>query len=236
MRKQGKIVRWNDEKGFGFIVPNAGGEDVFLHISAFQSTHRRPVDNESVTYVVATDSDGRLRAEDVLYQGESRHRKKGERSKVFRLVLPALFFIMLILLTSIDRLSGIVLIIYTAMSLISFMAYTVDKSASENNRWRTREKTLHLLDFCCGWPGGLVAQNLLRHKTSKVSFQVTTWFMVIFNCLTLMAIILPQGDELIQSAQQKLEATLDSIPAPERNEERQEQYDDKNHGMKINPQ
>ena len=60
--------------------------------------------------------------------------------------------------------------------------------------------------------------------------------MVIFNCLTLMAIILPQGDELIQSAQQKLEATLDSIPAPERNEERQEQYDDKNHGMKINPQ
>ena len=38
MRVKGKITKWNDDKGFGFIKPNAGGNQTFLHISAFHVT------------------------------------------------------------------------------------------------------------------------------------------------------------------------------------------------------
>ncbi len=35
MLKQGKIARWEDEKGFGFIDPASGGKQIFVHIKAF---------------------------------------------------------------------------------------------------------------------------------------------------------------------------------------------------------
>ena len=36
MRYQGRITRWKDDQGYGFISPNLGGEEVFVHIKAFK--------------------------------------------------------------------------------------------------------------------------------------------------------------------------------------------------------
>jgi uncharacterized membrane protein YsdA (DUF1294 family) len=75
----------------------------------------------------------------------------------------------------------ILILIYAAMSLISFIAYGFDKIAAQKGEWRTPESTLHLLDAIGGWPGALVAQRALRHKTRKTSFQLTFWCTVTAN-------------------------------------------------------
>lgn len=50
MRHHGKLCRWNDERGFGFIKPDADGSDVFVHISAFPRNAEKPVIGDSLTY------------------------------------------------------------------------------------------------------------------------------------------------------------------------------------------
>jgi uncharacterized membrane protein YsdA (DUF1294 family) len=73
--------------------------------------------------------------------------------------------------------------IYLLASVVSFLTYALDKSAARAGRWRTRESTLHLLALFGGWPGALLAQRVLRHKSSKRSFQVVFWMTALCNCL-----------------------------------------------------
>ena len=71
--------------------------------------------------------------------------------------------------------------LYIGASLVAFMAYALDKSAARSGQWRTQESTLHLLALIGGWPGALVAQNQLRHKSRKTAFQVIFWATVLLN-------------------------------------------------------
>lgn len=74
-------------------------------------------------------------------------------------------------------------IMYSLVSAITFLAYAQDKSAAQHNRWRTKESTLHGLALIGGWPGALLAQKFLRHKSSKASFQRVFWVTVVVNVL-----------------------------------------------------
>jgi uncharacterized membrane protein YsdA (DUF1294 family) len=74
---------------------------------------------------------------------------------------------------------------YLLMSILAFIAYAVDKSAAKHNRWRTQESTLHLLGVLGGWPGALLAQRWLRHKSKKTAFLVVFWLTVLINCAAL---------------------------------------------------
>ena len=77
--------------------------------------------------------------------------------------------------------------IYMVMSGVTFIVYAVDKSAARNNRQRVSEKKLHLLALFGGWPGAWLAQNKLRHKSSKKKFKVvyaaTVTLNLVFLCL-----------------------------------------------------
>jgi uncharacterized membrane protein YsdA (DUF1294 family) len=59
--------------------------------------------------------------------------------------------------------------------------YAHDKSAAQANEWRTPEGTLLMLGLLGGWPGAIVAQQMLRHKTSKISFRIAFWLTVLVN-------------------------------------------------------
>ena len=75
----------------------------------------------------------------------------------------------------------LVLFAVLGLSLAAFMAYAFDKSAAVSGRWRTAENTLHLFALAGGWPGALLAQQLLRHKTSKPGFVGVFWITVALN-------------------------------------------------------
>ena len=78
---------------------------------------------------------------------------------------------------------------YGLLSLASFAAYASDKSAAIRQQRRTPERTLHLLALCGGWPGAWLAQQTLRHKSSKTSFLVVFWLSVVANLVAAWALI-----------------------------------------------
>jgi len=85
-----------------------------------------------------------------------------------------------------------VLGVYGVMSLICFAAYWHDKRKARNRQWRTPETTLHILELLGGWPGGLVAQQVLRHKNRKASFQAVFWCIVALHGLIWADVLLDQ--------------------------------------------
>lgn len=69
-RYSGKLKKWNAERGFGFIVADDGGQDVFVHISAFMRDGRQPVDSEILTFEVEPDRNGKRSAVRVRRPGD----------------------------------------------------------------------------------------------------------------------------------------------------------------------
>jgi uncharacterized membrane protein YsdA (DUF1294 family) len=78
---------------------------------------------------------------------------------------------------------------YLAASVVAFAVYAADKSAARAGRRRTPENTLILLGLVGGWPGALVAQQTLRHKTRKTSFLAAFWLSVVLNVAVLAALL-----------------------------------------------
>ncbi|HDZ45959.1 hypothetical protein LCGC14_0053390 [marine sediment metagenome] len=70
---------------------------------------------------------------------------------------------------------------YAVVSILAYVIYAIDKKAAIKNRRRVSEKSLHLLGVLGGWPGALLAQQRLRHKTQKTSFQLKYWLTVTLN-------------------------------------------------------
>ena len=59
MTQQGTVKRFNQEKGYGFIIPDEGGEDLFVHFSAIQGGGFRNLEEgEKVTYEVGQGQKG----------------------------------------------------------------------------------------------------------------------------------------------------------------------------------
>lgn len=179
----GTIKHWNDGKGYGFITPDNGGGDVFLHIKAFTKRSHRPEVGQVVSYETTSGDKGRLRALHVQYmeknEASSTHTKK-------RTILSgcALIYVVGVAVgVSLGKLPKYAFHFYLGASVITFFAYGIDKSKAKHGRWRIQESTLHLFSMGGGWPGALMAQQKFHHKTTKESFRFGFWVTVIINCL-----------------------------------------------------
>nr|WP_295383161.1 cold shock and DUF1294 domain-containing protein [Pseudoxanthomonas sp.] len=180
MRHAGRITEWNDERGFGFVVPSGGGDRAFVHASQFQRGSRQPVVGDLISYETTRDAKGRLNARTIRFAGQ----KIAVPASSVRLPawpMALVFFSLLALATYLGKSPILVFLAYLAASLVSYMMYCLDKAAAEKGYRRTPESTLHLIDLLCGWPGGLVAQQQFRHKTAKATFQTSYWVTVVLN-------------------------------------------------------
>ena len=199
MRYQGKITTWKDDQGFGFITPNGGGKDVFIHVKSITNSRKRPVGNELVSYQVNTDANDRLSATEVHYVGNFKEKPVTIGKSAYPVYFALIFLIFMCLAVFLKTLPLLVLAIYTATSLLTFILYWSDKHAAENGKQRTPESTLQLLSLVGGWPGGLFAQRIFRHKSTKKSFQFVYWLTVFFNIAVLFVMISPSGRRLFKA-------------------------------------
>jgi len=63
---QGTVKFFNDAKGFGFITPDEGGNDAFVHITALEAAGLRTLNQDQrVEYDLAPDRRGRESATNV---------------------------------------------------------------------------------------------------------------------------------------------------------------------------
>jgi uncharacterized membrane protein YsdA (DUF1294 family)/cold shock CspA family protein len=199
MRIEGKITSWNDDKGFGFITPNRGGKQIFVHIKAFSNRNRRPVINELVTYALSADKQGRPCAVEVIWDNDQFPLTTKQQNGSLSVIVVALFFAILGVSAFAARIPPWIFALYLVSSLFTFIMYAVDKSAARKGAWRTQESTLHLLALAGGWPGALVAQHKLRHKSRKQPFRFIFWVTVILNCGALGWFFTPTGAATLES-------------------------------------
>ncbi|SFI45911.1 Uncharacterized membrane protein YsdA, DUF1294 family [Collimonas sp. OK307] len=202
MRYQGRIANWKDDQGFGFVTPNGRDEKAFVHIKAFAGRSRRPVDGDLITYELIMDEKGRLRADNIRFPGAKAVSATSSEpgSASYGLVFTAVFYCFLLLAAFMAWIPFAILVLYHAASAIAFLAYVFDKDAAKNNRWRTKESTLHVLGLIGGWPGALLAQKIVRHKSRKKEFQAVFWTTAILNCCAFGWLFTKTGSVFLRSA------------------------------------
>jgi len=198
MRFDGRLKTWNDERGFGFIEPAQGGDDIFVHIKAFGPRSGRPQVKQRLSFEIELGPQGKKRAKNVLAARTARAPAGPRRDSPAQwgtatlFVIPA-FVIVYVVVSALWRAPHVLAALYAGASGVTFIAYAVDKSAAERRRWRTPESTLHLLALMGGWPGALLAQQFLRHKSAKAEFRAVFWGTVILNVGAFVVLCSPIG-------------------------------------------
>ena len=181
MRLKGKIIRWQNDKGFGFIEPINGMPDLFFHENFLLNQSRRPAVGDEVSFEITKNTEGKQRAERILFRGEGDPRDSDKFLDIFYSSLSCIFLFCIGVLVFFNRLKPIILILYLFLSITTFLLYRQDKIKAKNEAWRTPENKLHFFSLIGGWPGALIAQRLLHHKSRKQSFLVVFYITVILN-------------------------------------------------------
>lgn len=195
MRLKGRITSWNAGRGFGFVTPIGGGERVFLHITAISGRRRPPAEGDIVTYELALDEKKRTCAIRVKPSLPSRPEPRASVS--VPALIASLFALFVIGVAAAGRLPITVAVTYCAVSILAFFCYWLDKAAARQGRRRTSERTLLLLGLVGGWPGAVLAQRVLHHKSRKRSFQLAFWVTVVVNTVALGWLLTDSGSAML---------------------------------------
>jgi uncharacterized membrane protein YsdA (DUF1294 family)/cold shock CspA family protein len=192
MSRKGTLTQWDDAKGYGFITPDDDGPKLFVHAKAFGLRPQRPFVGERLSYREGRDAQGKRRAlgvQSLAPRAAPPSLAPRDDGRVL-LIIPAFaaFVLACHLAWGVPNWFWGA---YSAMSTATFIVYWLDKRAAMRGGWRVAEGTLHWLSLACGWPGALMAQHLLRHKSVKRSFRRLYWLTVAVNVAAFIAFFTP---------------------------------------------
>lgn len=219
MRCSGRLVQWNEARGFGFVQIDGSGERVFVHISAWQprpGSQQRPQVGMPLTFARGMVQ-GKPQALAVAWQVQdlrppaqarcpaartapeavqARRSPQADRTPPRRrgaYVLLLAFALLWVVVAAVWGVPRWVAVGYAGLSLWCFASYWHDKRQAQSGGWRTPESTLHGLALLGGWPGALLAQQWLHHKSSKPEFRRVFWATVVLNLLAFTGLLSPAG-------------------------------------------
>jgi len=170
MRTEGLVKSWNDDRGFGFIEPIHGGQEIFVHIKAFPPRAGRPRVGQYVCFEIEQNKEGKKRAKNVellraVRSGAPRRfNATSDWGTVSLLAIPAFLFLYGIVAV-LWRVPNLVAGAYFLLSVACFAAYAADKSAAKSEGRHARKYT----------PGFGPARRMARRTTRAAapSAQVT---------------------------------------------------------------
>lgn len=208
MKKQGKVVRWDSARAFGFIRSPDTPADIFFHIRDFQG-RAAPQEGMAVSFEEIHVGGKGPRAMAVNALGASKSPRPGSRparttdalprqqagpaqaataspqAAAVAMLLIAGWALLVLWGVWMGRLPLLTLAALLLLNLLTFFVYWNDKHAAQTGRWRTKEDTLHLFGVLGGWPGAWFAHQILRHKSRKAEFRAAYWGIVLIHCAAL---------------------------------------------------
>lgn len=201
MKTTGTVRQWDATRRFGFIRTE-GSQDVFFHVrdwrAGFEPQVGTAVQFERIEVggkgprAMAVQPVGAATAKSSRPPAgpprDARPAAVRRRGGARASGLGAAWWLALLLWAALlafglatHRLPTWLMAALAALNLATFVAYWIDKRAAEAGRRRTPENTLHLLALLGGWPAARVAQQGLRHKSSKIEFLRTYAASVVAN-------------------------------------------------------
>jgi uncharacterized membrane protein YsdA (DUF1294 family)/cold shock CspA family protein len=170
-----KVVEWNTDKGYGWL--QWADKRVFLHRRDFSGPRRTPEIGEEVGFILGHDAQGRHCAKNAV---STRGQGFG-RDLLSLLLLGVLLVLPAMALQRVPVELWKIATYVLSISLVAYMANASDKRRARTRAWRIPEANLHLLELLGGWPGALLAQQWLRHKCSKGSYQFIFWSIIFIH-------------------------------------------------------
>lgn len=223
MHQQGSIVRWDGARGFGFIRSSSTQAEVFFHVRDFRGAPE-PALRMAVKYEEihvggkgpramavrprGTPSFAPFTPSSTAPRAEPRQRRAARPApanapapatgRALWLVLLAGWLALLGWGLWSEKLPLWTAGALLALNLLTVWTYAADKRAARTRAWRVSENQLHLVALLGGWPAAWLAQQHLRHKTSKASFRAVYWLTVLGHCAAL-ALWLWRGPAMLLS-------------------------------------
>jgi uncharacterized membrane protein YsdA (DUF1294 family)/cold shock CspA family protein len=208
MQKEGRIIRWNAEKAFGFIQSHGSAGDVFFHLRDYRgSAPPRPGQTVWFEEIQVGGKGPRAMAVQTAPQAQSLPAKPHGTPSAQRISAPRarnhshqapatgapLAYALLLVWAGLiawglwmQRLPLWTLAALAALNAVTLWSYAADKNAARNGGWRTPEAHLHGLALLGGWPAAWLAQQSMQHKSRKKAFRATYWGTIVLHCAALV--------------------------------------------------
>jgi len=210
MHRVGTVLRFDPDRGFGFLHSPASPADVFFHVRDFDRRQGPPAEGMAVAFeeihvggkgpramavrpinlATASESARRPRATKAPPARDKRSASAAPSASLW-LFLASLALELALLAIGLvtGALPAMALLALPALNLVTFWLYWHDKDAARRRAWRVTENTLHALSLAGGWPAAWWAQQLLRHKSRKPAFRQTYWATVTGHVMLLACCI-----------------------------------------------